>query len=471
MFVDETSSSSSKLGSTTGRVNHRSVPPISPDELLAGNSLVTTSKRPLVTMSKRLPTPLDVVLNVARHLTGSGAYDTLASLAVCCKAGYTLLAPILYTHVLVDGPRSHGLFDLTSLDGIDEDILVIVALSQRLGIFFHPDNPARRLWLLSHIRRLTIRRFPNDAHSTRFRLSAKLLGRSRRHLFPEVREINLDQPALDCIRTFQPETYDTPRSPPFLEALVGSSRPHTLRCIYAIVPSDQYVHACAASTNGAYNFVSRLNQLRHDGWTSLEVFEVHGAVHQVLPSLAGVENRYIFASHSLASDASATRTIAQDTDTPQPGPSWTYRAWQCMTAVKNVAKGRNTSISATEGVNGVEPDASTSVASAIGAEVSSDTSETRDQRDQRDQTVTREDGEIGVGNTRWRFFNVSGHIEAVAKYESDEGATPGEVSGLIRDCVERSLERDLHLPNRVGLLDRIEWVERARREERCKYVQ
>ena len=414
--------------------------PLGPVEVLAGTITMTS----LASSSERTSTPLDIVLNIARYLDDDAAHATLSSLSLCCKAGYTLVAPVLYSQVVVNGARSEGLFDLAQLDDTDDDIPAHIARSQADHTFFHPRSAARRLWLLRFVQRLIIRQFPSEASSKRFQTSTKLLARSsttsttsttctsstststsNQLLLPLLSILTLQPASLDAIRTFSPETYDKPHSPAFLEALVIASRPGFIRCQFRVSPSNQYNQHCAASTNGAYNFVSRLSQLRADGWDSLKVLQVEGAVQQVLPSLPGVENRYHFASHvrspvpALSSvpvvhSAPSTGQGARIDNRGLPGPQWTYRAWQCMTAVKNVIKAAK-----------AEP--------------------------------------AGLSGTSWSFRNISGHVMTVAKTDpeyDEEIATEEEVDGLVRDCVEHSLERDLQFePGKAeDVRSRIAWI-------------
>lgn len=70
----------------------------------------------------------------------------------------------------------------------------------------------------------------------------------------------------------------------------------------------------------------------------------------------------------------------------------------------------------------------------------------------------------GMIGTSWSFGNISGHVMTVPKtdlrYDDELGATQEEVVGLIKDCVEHSLERDLQFEEgkAAEVLSRITWV-------------
>ena len=361
---------------------------------------------------KRDPTPLDVIGRIATYLHTDDARATLASLTAVNKATYVLLLPLLYSSLLVSS-RSLALFDLRSLDAVDSpDLLDTVQRAFHEGTLFDPKSPARKIAALNSVQSMTIRNFPDEVKMRRYRLTAKLLAmaseagssssasstpsqsmQSKHLLFPNLSTVTIEPYAMDALRTFTPETYDKPHSPAFLEALSLSSVPETLNLSFRVAPSHRWEEHCSATSSGAYNLVSRLNTLHAStAWSSLRHLNVSGIVHQVLPSLLGCSNTYTFSPHLLFPD----REMSGKEGINIPGPHWSFRAWQIMTAIKNVFP------------SGTPP------------------------------------GEQ-LDSTSWCLRNISGHVLKKAKTDGDDETGVGwdEVDGLIQACVKGSLPQDL----------------------------
>ena len=454
---------------------------------------MTSSTLPADTAVQRDPAPLDIVRRVAQYLADDGASRTLAALLSSSKATYELLTPMLYAHLLINGRRSETLIDFKGLTPTPD---VSNAVEQALedGAFFHPSSPARRLWAMGFVRSLSIRCFPDESISGDFRATAQHLTLLAMRpagpqqdvpptqlLFPRLRHITLEPPAVDAIRTYQPASYDVPHSPPFLEALTLISRPSVLSIRFRVLPSARWESHAAATSTGAYNFVSRLNQLHISGWDSITRLEVFGPVHQVLPSLVGVENVYHFAPHIRQSsggieeaEGAAARGMA--------GPHWSYRGWQCLTAVKNVyaaASNRERSRSRSR----TSRSAPTSRAVSRAMEATRSGSSCRSGEGRLGRLAKRSGGNAGQGDevdaegalqrierekverTSWRFVNLVGHVMTQAKsaayVDDEEKAEEDEVDGLIKDCVTVSLGRDiagLMADDVDGILQRIRWT-------------
>lgn len=445
----------------------------------------------------RDPTPLDIVRRVAEYLDDDRAGRTLAALLLCSKATYELLTPMLYFRLLVNGRRSDTLFDLHSLDPTSDPGETVVQ-AQQDGAFFYPSCPARRLWAMGFVQRMSIRCFPDEATSDHFQATAQHLSlrspspANIHHyvdndkaptplLFPRLRHITLEPPAVDAVRTYHPPSYDVPHSPPFLEALTLASRPTLLSIQFRLLPSARWESHAAATSTGAYNFVARLNQLHISGWDSLACLEVFGPVHHVLPSLAGVENVYHFAPH-IREGAGEMEEVVGDAARGMAGPHWSYRGWQCLTAVKNVyaaASSRERSRSrsrasrsapvsraVSRGMDGTRSSsASRSDGERLGrAGFGARESNEQDEPEAAECAVQRGEREK-VERTRWRFVNLVGHVmtqgKSAAYVDDEEKAEEDEVGGLIQGCVAVSLGRDIagvRADDVDGILQRIQWA-------------
>jgi hypothetical protein len=244
-------------------------------------------------------------------------------------------------------------------------------------------------------------------------------------LLPRLETVSLSPTAVDTLRTFVPDDWDRPHSPPFLEALTGCSSPMHLCISFRVVCSDDWEEHREMTTPGAYQLISRLNQLRTDGWTSLRTFTVHDIVHQVLPSLAGCTNIYHFSPHIAPEVRQYGQAQPPTPITPHarnmlagrdsrhrdgkagcgmPGPQWNFRSWQINSAIKNLFPSGTNSRQALEG-------------------------------------------------TKWQFVNISGHVLKKVKRDDDDetGVGADEVGGLVEGLVKSSLPQDL--PAREGFAE------------------
>ncbi|WWC98981.1 hypothetical protein V866_005875 [Kwoniella sp. B9012] len=343
------------------------------------------------------PLPVDIIRRISSNLAQDGYLGTVARIHICSKEVYTAITPILYESLQIKKGRSDHLLSIVplqdpSINGVQHDSLVDDTF------FTSSKSTTRRLAAFQHVRHLIIHSLPSDILSNQFATSVESLSSSA---FPKLYSVQFLPTATDEIRSWSPPTYDRPRNPPFLEALVTTCQPSQLCISFPIVLSENWELHRDLTVSGQYQFISRIAKLHQDGlWKdSLKVFNVHNIVHQVLPSLPNVINNYHFASH-------ITGSIARPINHPPgvqsvyiPGIQWSYRAWQIGKLIKSLF-----------------PSGTTNAPEII-------------------------------QNTRWNFINVRGHILTKMFRDDDDESGVGhdEVMDLIRNAVRVGLPQDLPL--------------------------
>ncbi|KAK4688790.1 hypothetical protein P7C73_g1323, partial [Tremellales sp. Uapishka_1] len=332
----------------------------------------------------KVPIPKDVLLLILSFMDVPSCLGTLAVLQRCSSDTYSAVNPLLYRDFTVShSPKTIEILSASSSSPCDE----------------------RKLSSLRHVETLVV-----DSLPTSFNLPP------RTNIFPHLKQVTFGAAAVDKIRTFVPQTYDKPISPPFIEYLLHACQPKKLELCFGRVEAEDWEEYLETTSAGAYAFVSRIQRYM-EHWTNVETLVVRNVVHQVLPSLPGCANEYHFAPHLLRNP---TRNVSGQAATSLPGPEYIFRIWQIVQLLKST-------VSASKSAN--DP----------------------------------------ASITKWTFLNCSNHVlmhSAAEAWDENSLCTWETVDRLIRDGVERSLRKEL--PARgVGqiavddLLESVAWTEAA----------